>query len=136
MVERIGVSLEKDLLDQFDRLIAQQGYNNRSEAIRDLIRQLLVEKEWSEEDHFNVASVVLVYDHHTLELSKRLTDFQHDHHELIISTLHVHMDHDNCMEILVLRGKTKEITRFGQELISTRGVKLGKFIPASTGKNL
>ncbi len=136
MLQRVGISLEDDLLAQFDRLIQKRGYTNRSEAIRDLIRDQLIQKEWTESTRTSMAIVVLVYDHHKSDLAQRLTDIQHDSYQLILSTQHFHVDHDNCLEVLALKGKTRKIQQLGEALISVRGVKHGKFIPTTTGQNL
>ena len=104
-LSRIGVAIDSELLDQFDRLIAQRGYTNRSEAFRDLIRDELVERAWESPDSQVVGTVTLVYDHHVRLLNEKLTDMQHEHHRAILSTLHVHLDHDNCLEVLVVRGR-------------------------------
>lgn len=138
MLSRIGISLEKDLLDQFDSLIESKGYENRSEAFRDMIRDVLVKQEWENSDDNDgerVAVVTLVYDHHKHELGHKLTHIQHDHHEIVISTIHVHMDALNCLEVLLLKGQAKEVLNFGNKLISTRGVKLGRLILATEGNN-
>jgi CopG family nickel-responsive transcriptional regulator len=138
MIERIGVSLEADLLSQFDRLIADKGYVNRSEAIRDLIRDALVQREWSEskgsEERVGVA--VLVYDHDSSSLAQKLAHIQHENHRAVVSALHVHMDAHNCLEVLVLRGAARDIAGMGEGLVSTKGVKYGKLVPATTGQTL
>jgi CopG family nickel-responsive transcriptional regulator len=138
MIERIGVSLEADLLSQFDRLIADKGYVNRSEAIRDLIRDALVQREWSESKgrEERVAVAVLVYDHDSSSLAQKLAHIQHENHRAVVSALHVHMDAHNCLEVLVLRGAAKEIVGMGDGLVSTKGVKYGKLVPATTGQTL
>jgi CopG family transcriptional regulator, nickel-responsive regulator len=135
MLNRIGISLDELLLDQFDTLIAQKGYNNRSEAIRDLIREELIKEEWKDIDDNStrVAVAVIVYDHDSHDLGHRLTHLQHHKHDIIISTTHVHMDDVNCLEVLLLKGKVKEITEFGNALVSTNGVKMGKLILATKG---
>jgi len=135
-VTRFGVSLDSGLLEQFDRLNRARGYTNRSEAIRDLIREKLVEEEWKAGDAQVAGTVSLVYDHHFLELPRRLTEIQHDHHELVISTVHVHLDHHNCLEVLVLKGRADEVKAFGESLVSTRGIKHGKLTLTTTGKEL
>jgi len=138
MLERIGISLEEGLLAQFDRLIAEKGYVNRSEAIRDLIRDALVQREWSESEGRaeRVAVVTLVYDHDASNLSHKLAHIQHENHKAVVSALHVHMDQHNCLEVLVLRGRAREILAMGEGLLSTRGVKFGKLVPATTGEAL
>jgi len=134
MIERIGISLEKDLLKQFDKLIGAKGYSNRSEAVRDMIREKLIEQDWRAPKGEAVATVLLVYEHETMELSQRLTGLEHEEFHYVVSSMHVHMDHDNCLEIMVLRGPGVEIQRLGERLISLRGVKHGRFIPGTTGK--
>ena len=138
MLSRVGISLDDDLLAKFDGLIEDKGYDNRSEAIRDLIREALVKKEWEvAADHQpRVAVVMLVYDHDQHDLGHQLMHEQHNNHEIVVSTMHVHMDHDNCLERLVLRGPARKVLRVGDSLVSTKGVKLGKLILASTGEDL
>jgi CopG family nickel-responsive transcriptional regulator len=138
MLERIGISLEEDLLGQFDRLIAEKGYVNRSEAIRDLIRDALVQREWSESGARaeRVAVVTLVYDHDSTTLAHKLAHVQHENHRAVVSALHVHMDEHNCLEVLVLRGRAQDVLAMGEGLISTKGVKFGRLVPATTGQSL
>ncbi len=138
MIERIGISLESDLLRQFDRLIEQKGYVNRSEAIRDLIRDTLVQREWSESSgaEERVAVVALVYDHDSSSLAQKLAHIQHENHRAVVSALHVHMDEHNCLEVLVLRGRAGDVVAMGEGLVSTKGVKFGKVLPATTGQGL
>ena len=133
---RFGVSLDMSLLDEFDELIKGLGYANRSEAIRDLIRQKLVEEEWEAPDRETFGVVFLVYDHHEMSVDRRLTEEQHHHHGDVISTMHVHIDEANCMEIVVLRGIGKDIQAFGRKLISMRGVKYGKLNLGTTGQEV
>lgn len=135
-VVRFGVSTDERLLDRFDALIAQKGYVNRSEAVRDLIRGALVDDDWAQGDTYAVGTVTLVYDHHSSDLSDRLTEHQHSHHEEIISTLHIHLDHHNCLEVVVLRGIASDIKRIADGLIGTKGVKHGKFVASTTGDGL
>jgi CopG family nickel-responsive transcriptional regulator len=138
MLERIGVSLEDELLEKFDELIAEKGYVNRSEAIRDLIRDALVQRSWSESDarEERVAVVTLVYDHDSSSLAQKLAHIQHENHKAVVSALHVHMDEHNCLEVLVLRGRGKDVISMGEGLASTKGVKYGKLVPATTGQDL
>lgn len=138
MIERIGISLEEDLLKQFDRLIADKGYVNRSEAVRDLIRDALVQREWSESKGSaeQVAVAVLVYDHDSSSLAQKLAHIQHENHRAVVSALHVHMDAHNCLEVLVLRGAAREVVGMGEGLVSTKGVKYGRLVPATTGQTL
>jgi CopG family nickel-responsive transcriptional regulator len=139
MLERVGISLEGSLLSQFDRLIKGRGYANRSEAIRDLIREQMVQQEWAEHGKDNterVAVVMLVYDHDSSGLAQKLTHIQHEHHGAVVSALHVHLDAHNCLEVLILRGAASEILAMGEGLVSTKGVKFGKVMPATTGRHL
>ncbi len=135
-VVRFGISADERLLEKFDALIAEKGYVNRSEAVRDLIRNALVEEQWSIGDEETVGTVTLVYDHHSSDLSDKLTEHQHSHHEVIVSTLHIHMDAHHCLEVVVLRGPGLEIKRIADELIGTKGVKHGKFVASTTGEGL
>jgi CopG family nickel-responsive transcriptional regulator len=133
---RFGVSLDSSLLDRFDRLIAGKGYANRSEALRDLIREALIAENWREGKGEAVAVVTLVYDHHDYALPKRLTDAQHETHDIVISTLHVHLSHESCLEVLILRGAAGRLRAFADSLVGTRGVKHGKVIFTTTGDGL
>jgi len=135
-LSRIGVAIDSDLLDKFDRLIGQRGYTNRSEAFRDLIRDELVEKTWESPDSQVVGTVTLVYDHHVRMLNEKLTDIQHEHHHSILSTLHVHLDHDHCLEVLVVRGKSADVRKIADVLISTKGVKHGRLTITTSGAEL
>lgn len=135
-LSRIGVAIDSDLLEKFDLLIGTRGYTNRSEAFRDLIRDELVQKTWESPDSEVVGTVTLVYDHHVRMLSEKLTDMQHDHHKQILSTLHVHLDHDNCLEVLVVKGRAKDVQSIAEKLISTKGVKHGSLTITTSGKEL
>ena len=125
-VERIGVSLETELLSTFDRLIAKQGYRSRSEAIRDLIRQQLSQQRLNNPKAEAVAGVFLVYDHHATKLTNKLIALQHSHILQVISSLHVHLGEHDCLEIIVLRGRVGQINEMGENLLSLKGVKLGR----------
>jgi len=133
---RFGVSIDERLLDKFDNLIDEKGYSNRSEAIRDLIRNALVEDEWAQGNEDTVGTVSLIYDHHTRDLADKLTEHQHSHHKEIVSALHVHLDVHHCLEVVVIKGKAKVIKRLAEELIGTKGVKHGKLMTTTTGKGL
>ena len=135
-LSRIGVAIDSGLLEQFDRLIESRGYTNRSEAFRDLIRDELVEKSWQDPASNVVGTVTLVYDHHVRLLSEKLTGMQHDFHDHILSTLHVHLDHDHCLEVLVVRGKAAAVKRIADALISTKGVRHGRLTITTTGAGL
>ncbi|MDP8257810.1 MAG: nickel-responsive transcriptional regulator NikR [Candidatus Aadella gelida] len=133
---RFGVSIEKDLLTRFDKLISKENYPNRSEAFRDLMRDKLVDEEW-EKGAGEVAGVVtLVYDHHKRDVRNLLEDVQHDHHGLIVSGQHIHLDHDNCLEIIVLRGESDKVRTVAGALKSIKGVKHGQLAMATTGKDI
>ena len=132
---RFGVSLDHHLLDDFDALIRQRKYTNRSEALRDLIRENLVGQEW-DDNKDTVGTVTIVYDHHVRDLTRKLTDIQHRYQLLIVSGMHVHLDHDNCLEVLVVKGKGSDIKKVSDALVSTKGVKHGKLTMTTTGKGL
>lgn len=125
-LQRIGVAIEADLLDRFDRLLAKRGYTNRSEAFRDLARAELISESSEAPNARVVGSVTLVYNHHVRLLSEKLTEIQHKHQGNVVSTLHVHLDHDNCLEVIVLRGKARVVRQVADTLISTKGVKNGR----------
>ncbi len=133
---RFGISINENLLKRFDELISKKGYINRSEAIRDLIRNALVEEEWSREDADTVGTVTLVYNHHTRDLADKLTEHQHAHHEAIVSALHVHLDAHHCLEVVVVKGKAGDVRRLADELIGTKGVKHGKLVMTTTGHDI
>lgn len=133
---RFGVSLDSDLLVKFDHLCKEKNYTTRSEAIRDLIRNALVGRDWAEGKEELAGTVSLVYDHHHSELAQRLTEIQHEAHDLIVSVLHVHLDHHNCLEVLVLKGDARRIKELADRLISTRGVKHGNLGLTTTGQDL
>ncbi len=133
---RFGISINEELLERFDKEIVEKGYSNRSEAIRDLIRNQLVELDWAEEKEEVAGTITLVYNHHTRGLTDILTEMQHTFHELILSTMHVHLDKHNCLEILVIKGRVKEAKEVASRLLSVKGVLHGKLTVTSTGKKL
>ncbi len=133
---RFGISMEKELLARLDQEIVKRGYPNRSEAIRDLIRNQLVELDWSQDDEEVAGTITIIYDHHVKGLSDLLLEMQHDHHEMIISVMHVHLEHDNCLEVMVIKGKASEARDLAGRLIGVKGVKHGKLTISSTGKGL
>jgi CopG family nickel-responsive transcriptional regulator len=135
-LSRIGVAIDSELLEKFDSMIAQRGYTNRSEAFRDIIRDELVERAWQSPESPVVGTVTLVYDHHVRLLNEKLTSLQHDFHHSILSTLHVHLDHDHCLEVLVVRGKAGEVQKVADTLISTKGVKHGRLTITTSGAEL
>lgn len=134
-VVRFSASLDGELMARFEQATLRRGYSNRSEALRDLIRDSLVREEW-EGDEEIVGTVTLVYDHHTRELADRLTRMQHDHHDVILSALHVHLDHDNCLEVIAVQGRASLVQSLADGLVGTRGVKHGKLTATTTGKRL
>lgn len=126
-MERFTISLDKKLAAEFDRLIRKRGYQNRSEAVRDMLRGNLEGLRLQEKQApFCVASLSYVYNHHERDLAERLTELQHHHHDLVVATTHVHLDHDNCLETVMLRGKTEVVRRFADALIAERGVRHGQ----------
>jgi CopG family transcriptional regulator, nickel-responsive regulator len=127
-LDRFGVSMEESLLKRFDRHCGEKGYSNRSEAIRDMIRDQLVEQELQRGDTDAVGTLTLVYDHHQRDLQEKLTHYQHEHFEAIVSTVHVHLDPHLCLEVIILRGRSREIKRLGDSLIAAKGVKHGKLV--------
>ena len=135
-VIRFGVSADARLLESFDRIIKAKGYANRSEALRDLMRDQLVDAAWSDNDRIVVGTVTIVYDHEASELAQRLTDLQHHSHDQIISSLHVHLDERYCLEVLIIRGKGRDVKDLAEKLIGTKGVKHGKLAMSSTGQDL
>lgn len=133
---RFGVSMDQSLLKDFDKLIAKIGYTNRSEAIRDLIRERLIQQEWQASNQETVGTITLVYDHEIHELTETLTALQHKYHKQIVSTMHIHLDEHNCLEVLIVRGKGNVIKKIADKLQSTKGVKHGKLITTTTGQKV
>ncbi len=125
-VQRVGISLESELLGQFDAFITRQGYTSRSEAVRDLIRDRLTQAQLGEPQTEAIAAVFVVYDHHQAQLAQKLIKLQHSHLLKTISSMHVHIGHHECLEVILLRGKVSEITKLGDHIVSLKGVKLGK----------
>ena len=135
MLKRFTVSMEDSLLEDFDDFIQERHYQNRSEALRDLIRNRIIEKEWAaDKDVMGVIS--LVYDHHQPNLQEKVTELQHDFHHQIVSTTHVHMDHDNCLEVIIVRGKAGEVQGLADSLRALRGVRNSNLSMGSTGQHL
>ncbi len=135
-VTRFGVSLDSALLERFDSLIEKKGYSNRSEAIRDLIRDALVTEEWQSAAAETVGAITIVYSHDKRELTDTLTDLQHRYYDSIISSLHIHLDRHNCLEVIVVRGRAGDIKAIADRLIGTKGVKHGKLSVTTTGRHL
>ncbi len=132
---RTGLSLERELLVSFDKTISRKGYQNRSEAIRDLIREHLVGEE-ADENKIVVATLTLVYDHHRAGLSEKLIELQHRAGGKVLAVTHVHLDHHNCLEVVIMKGRCGGLRRLGDQILSTRGVKHGRLVVTSTGKHL
>ncbi len=132
---RFGVSIPESLSKKFDEHIRKKHYSNRSEALRDLIRKELIQEE-IEQDMEVVGVVNLLYDHHKRELTDKLTELQHNHHHIVLSTMHIHLDHRNCLEVILLRGRSQEVKDLADALIATKGVKHGNLNLTSTGKHL
>ena len=135
-VARFSVSLPPQLLKQFDAMTGEKGYAKRSQAIADIIRDKLIEHQQQFGNAEIAGTITLVYDHHKPHLQAGLTDIQHDHHEVILSTVHVHLDHHNCLEVLIVRGQASVIRKIADELIAAKGVKHGKLTVTTTGKDL
>jgi CopG family transcriptional regulator, nickel-responsive regulator len=127
-LSRIGVAIDSDLLKRFDRLITKQGYGNRSEAFRDLIRDRLVTVAVQNPEAVVVGTITLIYDHHVRLLPEKLTDLQHQHHGVVISTVHAHLDHDTCLEVIVVKGASKQVQELADLLISVKGVQHGQLV--------
>ncbi|MGQ9618371.1 MAG: nickel-responsive transcriptional regulator NikR [Candidatus Aminicenantia bacterium] len=134
-VVRFGVSMDEELIKKFDNLISIKGYSNRSEAIRDLIRNNLVEEEWEKGKEI-AGAIVFVYNHHKRELADKILDLQHDYNEIIKSTLHIHLDHYNCLEVVVVKGEAGTIRELYNKLYAMKGVKHCSLARTSTGKEL
>jgi CopG family transcriptional regulator, nickel-responsive regulator len=133
-ITRFGISMENRLLEMFDQFISRQGYSNRSEAIRDLVRNRLVEDSWQDENQQTVGTITIIYDHRKRELQEKLTSHQHKNHDYVISAMHVHLDHDNCLEVMAVKGTVSAIKKLADEIISAKGVKHGKLVMSTTGK--
>jgi CopG family nickel-responsive transcriptional regulator len=128
ILSRIGIALDSELLKRFDRSIARRGYTNRSEAFRDLIRDRLVTEQTAAPDAIVVGTVTLIYDHHASGITEKLTEVQHEHHELVVSTSHAHLDHDSCLEVLIVHGKSAKVEKFADLLIGLKGVQHGRLV--------
>ena len=135
-LERFGVSMEDELLARFDALLAERGYQSRSEAIRDLVRQELVTDQWADPNADVVGTVTIVYEHHEHELSNTLADLQHQYHNHILCSTHIHLDPHNCLEVVIVRGESEKVKYIANALINTRGVKHGQLVCTTTGKEV
>ena len=127
-ITRFGVSIEPDLLKKFDKVIKKKGYKNRSEAIRDIIRKNLITERTEDPNSEAIGTLTMIYDHHAGNLTNRLLDLQHHHHKEILTTTHIHVDHDNCLEVLVLKGKTRNIQKLADNIKSLKGIKHGELV--------
>lgn len=133
-LERFGVSMDADLLQAFDALIARRGYPNRSEALRDLVRRELLQDDWAgAEAPEAVGTLTIVYDHHKRELADKLIDLGHDHMTMHLASMHVHLDHDRCLEVTALKGAPAALQAYADRVIGLKGVQTGHFVPAGTG---
>lgn len=128
---RTGIAMDRELLARFDRFILKQGYTNRSEAFRDLVRDRLITAAVEDPDVSVVGSITLIYDHHSRLLPDKLTQLQHDHHDVVIATTHAHLDHNTCLEVIVVRGKSKHVQKLADLLIGTKGVHHGRLVMSS-----
>jgi CopG family nickel-responsive transcriptional regulator len=133
-ITRFGVSIQSDLLKKFDKLSTKKGYNNRSEALRDLIRDRLVSEKIDDMNAVCFGTITFVYDHHKREIDKTLNSFQHDHFKSILFTTHVHIDHDNCMEMIIVKDKAGKVKMLADQILSFKGVKHGNFVLTSVPK--
>jgi CopG family nickel-responsive transcriptional regulator len=132
---RTGLSLEQELLDRFDDAIAKRGYENRSEAVRDLIREHLVSDE-IDQNRVVAGTLTFIYDHHRPNLTERLVAIQHEAHTQVLAATHVHLDHHNCLEVIIMKGRGGELKHVADQILSLRGVKHGKLVTTTTGKDL
>ena len=128
ILSRIGIALDSELLKRFDCSIERRGYTNRSEAFRDLIRDRLVTEQTAAPNAIVVGTVTLIYDHHASGITEKLTEIQHEHHELVVSTSHAHLDHDSCLEVLIVHGKSAKVEQFADLLIGLKGVQHGRLV--------
>ena len=135
-LSRIGVAIDSDLLDHFDKLIESRGYTNRSEAFRDLIRNELIEETWQASDSEVFGTVTLVYDHHVRQLTDKLTELQHEHFSSVIANMHVHLDHHNCLEVILIRGKSHAVQKLANAMIAMKGVKHGRLTATAAQQKL
>lgn len=134
---RFSVAMDEDLLARFDELVHRRGTNhNRSEAVRDLVRDALVESEWEGSAEEIVGTITMVFDHHASDLSEKLDSMQHAHHDKIVSAMHVHLDAHNCLEVIVVRGASDRVRAIADGLLGTKGVKHGKLVMTTTGRHL
>ena len=132
---RFSMSIPRELSERFDELVKNRGYQNRSEAVRDLIRSELVVEEWKDNKEV-FGTITLVYDHHKRNLLNKITDLQHDYGHLIVSSSHVHVDHDNCLEVIIVKGPSNDLQTFADKLVGTKGVVAGELVRLTSGQNI
>ncbi len=137
-LQRFGITVPEHLLNEYDRMLSEKGYKNRSEAIRDLIREKLVEEAWNKRHSTEIVAgtMALVYDHHAKGLSDTLIALQHEYYDIIMATIHIHLDTNNCLEVLVLKGEAWKLQRLGNQLSALRGIKHSKLTFSTTGATL
>jgi len=135
-IVRFVVSIDEKLLSRFDTIITGKGYVNRSEAIRDLIRDMLVSEDVANPESESIGTLTLVYSHDVHELSEKLNDIQHHYHRIIVSTTHIHLDEHNCLEVLILKGKARDVQTIADKLLAIKNVRHGKLSVTSAGKNM
>jgi CopG family nickel-responsive transcriptional regulator len=129
--------MDEELLGRFDELVARRGIaTNRSEAVRDLVRDALVDEQWEAPDEEIVGTITMVFDHHANDLAEKLDSLQHAHHDMVVSSMHVHLDAHNCLEVIVVRGASADIRAIAETLLGTKGVKHGKLVTTTTGRHL
>ena len=134
---RFGVAMDEELLGRFDELVARRGTGaNRSEAVRDLVRDSLVDEQWEAPDEEIVGTITMVFDHHVNDLAEKLDSLQHAHHDKVVSSMHVHLDAHNCLEVIVVRGPSGAVRTIAEALLGTKGVKHGKLVTTTTGLQL
>jgi len=127
-ITRFGVSIEPNLLTKFDKIVKKRGYTNRSEAIRDLVRRDIIREESKDPNAKSIGTLTMIYDHHTGNLTNKLLNLQHDHTKEIMSTTHIHIDHNNCLEVLVLKGRIGKIQKLADNIKSLKGIKHGELV--------
>lgn len=136
MLSRFSVSMPDELVAALDQMVLTKGYNNRSQAIADMVRDQLVAHHSHQDEQMVAGTITLVYDHHKRNIQTLLTDIQHDHNHLIVATMHVHLDHDNCLEVLVVRGEARQIDTIANALFTAKGIKQGKLTITQAGEHL
>lgn len=135
-IKRFGISMEEELLTKLDSLIKRRGYATRSEALRDFTREQLVRQEWKNPDQKVIGTLTIIYDHHARMLTDKLADIQHHHHGQIIASTHVHLDEHNCAEVVIIKGRSVDVQKIADQIIATKGVRHGKLVMSTTGKEV